>query len=195
VRQPVLSIQQCEAAPVEDEAFGEARLTAMFHDHFDFIWRLLRRSGLPENDADDAAQQVFIVATQKLDRIEVGSERTYLYGKALSTAQNYRRTARRRPELEPLGDSEPSWGQRPDQRAELAEAWSLLDELLEQMPPELSRVLALSEIEELQLKEIAELERIPRGTAASRLRRARERFGELLTELGPDHPFGEAHEH
>lgn len=195
VRQSVLSIQESEAVPVEDDPPSEARLTSMFHEHFDFIWRLLRRSGLPVSDADDAAQHVFIVATQKLERIEVGAERTYLYGTALRTAQNYRRTARRRPSSEPLRDSEPSREPRPDQCAELSEAWSLLDELLQKMPAQLSRVLALGEIEQLQLKEIAELEKIPVGTAASRLRRARERFGELVAELGPDKPFRQLNEY
>ena len=41
---------------------GEARLRAMRHEHFEFVWRSVRRLGVPESDADDATQQVFIVA-------------------------------------------------------------------------------------------------------------------------------------
>jgi RNA polymerase sigma-70 factor (ECF subfamily) len=40
-------------------------------------------------------------------------------------------------------------------------------------------VLVLADIEELSTKELAELEGVPLGTAASRLRRARERLREL----------------
>lgn len=195
VRQPALSLQRCEMGPVERSTAIEARLTAMFHDNLDFIWRLLRRSGLPASDADDAAQHVFIVATRKLEHIEPGAERTFLYGTAVRTAQNYRKMARRRPHAEPIGDSEPSREHRPDERAELSEAWSILDEILTQMPSELSRVLALCEIEQLQTKEIAELESIPQGTVASRLRRARERFAALAAELGPRRPFRDSHGH
>src|SRR5688572_2532517 len=44
-------------------------LEQLIHAHFRFIWRLLRRLGLPESDADDAAQQVFLIAHGKLQRI------------------------------------------------------------------------------------------------------------------------------
>jgi hypothetical protein len=62
---------------------GEAALRALVDAHFDFIWRLFRRMGLSHADADDAAQHVFITATEKFDVIALGSERTFLYGVAL----------------------------------------------------------------------------------------------------------------
>ncbi|MET0413846.1 MAG: sigma factor-like helix-turn-helix DNA-binding protein, partial [Polyangiaceae bacterium] len=45
---------------------------------------------------------------------------------------------------------------------------------------ELRRVLVLSEIEQLTAKQIGELEGLPAGTVASRLRRARGTFDDLL---------------
>lgn len=171
----------------------EARLAAIVNDHFDFIWRLLRRIGLDPNDADDAAQQVFMTATQKLDRIRLGSERTFLYGTALRVAANARRSSRRRSGDLPLSDSHPHEGAGPADHLELGRARALLDVLLARLPGELARVLILAEIEELEVKEIAELEQIPVGTAASRLRRARARFQEELAALGPRNPFGADH--
>jgi RNA polymerase sigma-70 factor (ECF subfamily) len=44
-------------------------------------------------------------------------------------------------------------------------------------------VLVLFELEELEVKQIAELQRIPIGTAGSRLRRAREEFAAIVRRL------------
>src|SRR6188768_3725315 len=78
------------------EGKPDARARALVDDHFDFVWRLLRRLGVPEADADDAAQQVFIVGTRRLADIPVGNERTFLYGSALRVASNMRRNSARR---------------------------------------------------------------------------------------------------
>jgi RNA polymerase sigma-70 factor (ECF subfamily) len=48
------------------------------------------------------------------------------------------------------------------------------------MSPDLRRVLVLAEIEQLSNQQIAELEAMPKGTVASRLRRARAEFYALL---------------
>ncbi len=165
------------------------RAAAVVADHFEFIWRLLRRAGRGPADADDAAQQVFMTAAQKLSRIAPGSERAFLYGTARFVAANARRRNRRRDAETPVPESHPVAGEGPEARAELGQAWALLDELLRQLPDELGRVLVLAEVEQIEVKEIAELEGIPVGTAASRLRRARERFHVLLDGLGARHPF------
>lgn len=192
VRHSSLSLALPEAGVARSREAGEARLAAIVTDHFEFVWRLLRRNGLTPEDADDATQQVFMTATQKLDRIRPGSERTFLYGTALRVAANARRSTRRRGFAQLLPETHPDRGAGPEARVELARAWALVDTLLAALPGELARVLALAEIEELEVKEIAELERIPVGTAASRLRRARERFQQELAARGPRNPFGGA---
>jgi DNA-directed RNA polymerase specialized sigma24 family protein len=78
----------------------------------------------------------------------------------------------------------------PERCAELSRACSLLDELLAALPDPLRRVLVLAEIEQLEVAEIAALERIPTGTAASRLRRARSQFSALLRRNAHRNPFG-----
>ena len=67
------------------------RLSALMRDGFDAVWRLLRRLGLPADAADDAAQEVFLVAARRLGEITPGSERSFLYGAALRIAQTARR--------------------------------------------------------------------------------------------------------
>ena len=43
-----------------------ARVAAMLHAHFRDVWRIVRRFGVPENCADDATQEVFIIASRRL---------------------------------------------------------------------------------------------------------------------------------
>lgn len=188
---------EMQESPLEDGRTSGARpgpdprARALFESHFDFIWRLLRRQGLSAPDADDAAQQVFMIAAQKLDAIAEASARSFLYGTALRVAANARRGASRRREIvEETLDAREGGAAAPDERAELVRAWALLDELMAELPTELARVLALAEIEQVEVAEIAELEGIPVGTAASRLRRARASFRELLAGVQHRNPFG-----
>ena len=150
----------------------------MIQTQFDFVWRSLRALGVSSANADDAAQQVFWVAAQKLESIVVGSERAFLFGTVRGVAANARRADARRIEthderalehtVEPALD--------PEQALAAAQARNLLERVLQQMPEELRNVLVLFELEELTTPTIAEVLEIPPGTVASRLRRAREEF-------------------
>jgi RNA polymerase sigma-70 factor, ECF subfamily len=155
------------------------RLASLFEDHAGFVARTLRRLGIPDRDVDDGLQEVFLVAQSKLDTIEVGKERSFLFGIARRRASTLRRSsyrASRRDErsLDGLDITEPP----PDssERTEQEHARVLLDEMLDALPLDLRTVLVLHELEEMDSQEIAELIGIPVGTVASRLRRAREKF-------------------
>jgi len=163
-------------------AQGEA--TQVVAMHFDFIWRLLRRLGVAEADVDDAAQQVFLTATSKGLRGEAARARPFLYGVALRVAANFRRAARRRREVseDAMGDPHAP-DLAADDVADLRRARAVLDAILEEMPDELRVVFILSEIEQMTAASIAELERIPPGTVASRLRRARQLFRMRLASV------------
>ena len=162
----------------------EVRARALVNDHFDFVWRLLRRLGIPEADADDAAQQVFIVGTRRLADIPVGNERTFLYGSALRVASTMRRDSARRQRFMQSGAAESDEVVRtPHEEVERREALALLDELLSAMDTEQREVFVLCEIEELSAPEVATIVAAPVGTVASRLRRARQTFTESLERL------------
>jgi RNA polymerase sigma-70 factor (ECF subfamily) len=163
--------------PASSASASPERLAALVHEHYAFVWRLLRRLGIGEGDADDAAQQVFLAAASRLARVEGGHERAFLYGVALNVGARARRSFGRRREepLEAAGEREapePS----AERLLELRQARALLDRLLDEMPEELRVVFVLFELEELSTPEIAELCELPVGTVASRLRRAREDF-------------------
>jgi RNA polymerase sigma-70 factor, ECF subfamily len=169
-----------EAAPIAvpaRSAATDARLRAMLDEHFDFIWRSLRRFGLSDDRADDAAQQVFVVAARKLSSINPGSERSFLFGTALRVASDLRRSASYRREV-PCEDAglDLESELRTDDLVDRHRARALLDAMLEAMDLELRTVFVLFEIEEMTTGEISDVLGIPHGTVASRLRRAREEF-------------------
>ncbi|HEY6725151.1 MAG TPA: sigma-70 family RNA polymerase sigma factor [Polyangiaceae bacterium] len=172
-----------ELTPVPVARLGDAdgepdrRLHREVRDNFEFVWRLLRRLGLSPSDADDATQQVFIVLARKINDLSPGKERAFLYGTAVRIAWRARRTLeRRREELSPIIADEAGLCPAPDQLLLHRQARAVLDEILGAMPLAVRTVFVLFELEGLNLSEIAETLRLPRGTVASRLRRGREDF-------------------
>ena len=172
----------------------ELRLSCMVTGQFAFVWRLLRRMGVPASDADDAAQQVFLVAAQRIRDIAVGSERSFLCSTALHVGSRFRRShARKREDLG--GDLDAHVDQAPSQEEQLdrQRARSALDQILAEMPLELRAVFVLYEIEQLTSVEIAELISVPVGTVASRLRRARDDFRARVSRAEARRNFGGQH--
>jgi len=157
---------------------GDAdRISAFVREHFSFVWRVLRRLGLSASDADDVAQRVMLVVARRIADIEPGHERPFLYQTAAFLASREHRTQRRRledprPELD--DESHPA----PDPERLLAQrrAREKLDAILGRMPDDLRAAFVLFEIEGLSKAEVARALGIAEGTAASRLRRAREDF-------------------
>ncbi|MES1173890.1 MAG: RNA polymerase sigma factor [Myxococcales bacterium] len=169
----------------------ERTIRALVSEQHGFVWRVLRGFGLSAADAEDAAQQVFMIAARKLQDIAPGRERAFVYGAALRVANNARRGLRRRREVpsdDELDNAEPE-SAGPERKSELVRAQSLLAELLRELPEKLRRVLVLAEVEQLEVPEIAALEGIPVGTAASRLRVARQQFRAQLEAARHRNPF------
>jgi RNA polymerase sigma-70 factor, ECF subfamily len=165
-------------------AAADARLRAMVDAHFDFVWRSLRRLGVPAADVDDCAQQVFLVASRKLEDLQAASERAFLFGTAWRVASDARRARARRREVTE-DDALDAADQRPDpeQIADQRQARALLDEVLDALPMDLRAPFVLFELEELPTAEIAAMLDLPTGTVASRLRRAREEFQSIVARL------------
>jgi len=175
--------EKVELTPVPKARLGDAegesdrRLHREVRDNFAFVWRLLRRLGLSPSDADDATQQVFIVLARKINDLSSGKERAFLYGTAVRIAWRARRSLeRRREELSSVIAEEAALSPAPDQLLLHRQARVVLDEILDAMPLAVRTVFVLFELEGMNLTEIADTLRLPRGTVASRLRRGREEF-------------------
>lgn len=150
----------------------------MFDAHYDRVWRVLRRLGLPPAGADDGAQQVFEVASQRLADIEAGKERAFLCATATRIAHRLRQTHARELPTEELPEAQAEGS--PDEALERKQQRALLERVLASLDEDLRTVLVLAEVEGLSKREVAEALDIPEGTAASRLRRAREAFNEAV---------------
>ena len=166
------------ADPPRARHSNATRQANMAAQHYQFIWRSLRRLGVAEQGVDDAAQQVFVLATEKIASIALGSERAFLFQTAVRIAMSIRRTYAQRREamvgndLDAIVDPAPL----PDATTEEAQRRKHLDKLLDALPMDLRTVFVLYEIEGIDSPQIASMLDIPVGTVASRLRRARETF-------------------
>lgn len=169
-----------ELEPVNPDTKNK-RLAQLIADHYALVWRNVRRLGVPEADADDAVQEVFLVAARNLDAIE--QERGYLLRTCMFVASHARRTIQRRREVsdDQRLDEEVDRAARPDESAEASQARQQLQLVLNQMPEELRAVFVLFELERFTMAEIADIMNLRSGTAASRLRRAREVFMTLAS--------------
>jgi RNA polymerase sigma-70 factor, ECF subfamily len=164
----------------------ELRIARALGDHFASVWRSLRRLGVSESLADDAAQQVFVAFAQRIDVIEPGREHPYLMGIAVRVAANFRRQrARSREDPVELLDESPSSARDPESLLLEQQRRQRLDEALATLPDVQRQVFVLYEIEGFSMPEIARALEIPLGTAASRLRRAREAFETWVCEHLP----------
>src|SRR5512139_1550190 len=75
----------------------------VYDEHLAFVWRSLRRLGVPEAAVKDAVQDVFVVVHRRLAEFEERAQvSTWLFRICMRTAKDYRRRAHVRREV--LGD-------------------------------------------------------------------------------------------
>lgn len=165
------------------EAFGQ--LVERYQDRlFNTLTRVLGSA----EDAQDAAQDAFVQAFQKLNTFQGNAAfYSWLFRIALNSAISQKRKTRRvtasvdaareRTGSEPV-DSNPS--AQPEHPAEVAERCALLQSALAQLGEEFRTVLVLKEMEGFKYDEIAELVGCPIGTVRSRIHRARTELRQIL---------------
>lgn len=176
-------------------AKGEPRLvvkpgTAMnfediYNEHFDYVWRMVRRVGVMEAAIDDVVQNVFIIVHRKLPAFEGRSKvRTWIYGIVRRVVSDYRRSRSRRNPTMPI--EEPVQDERIPSPADLVErqqANAMLHDILSKLDEEKREVFVLAEMEQMTAPEIAELTGAKLNTVYSRLRAARAFFNQAVARL------------
>jgi RNA polymerase sigma-70 factor (ECF subfamily) len=167
-----------------------ARLSAelpvqWFRLHFDAVYRLVARLGVPRHSVDDVVQEAFIAANRRRADIGEGQERRFLIGIAVRLSSNHRQRAWVRREVIHTEVLEQSVSPLPD-----AEQMLIEKELRQELAQVLSHlsvahraVFVLYELEGFNVPEIAEALGLPVGTVASRLGRARAKFSRVATRL------------
>ena len=165
---------------------GNARsmtLEEIYEKHVDFVWRTLRRMGVPHGDLGDAVQSVFLTVHRSLSGFEGRSSiTTWLFTVCRSVARERRNSSHLRHEVfdQIVLDTEV------DLRADVAalverrEQVALLESLLDRLDVDQRNVLVLFELESLSGEEIGEALSIPLGTVYSRLWAARKAFRQAL---------------
>jgi RNA polymerase sigma-70 factor (ECF subfamily) len=170
-----------KAAAVVGPPDRHARIRWMVDEYFDFVARTLRKAGVPAADLDDEVQRTFITVARRMDDVELGAERSFLFQVAVNLASHSRRKLARRREV--LDDRPPERVDAcatPEHLTGRKEMRALLDDVIGNMDQSLRTVFLLHEFDEMNLTEIATDLGIPRGTVASRLRRARTQIREHL---------------
>lgn len=155
---------------------GLGAFADVYEEHFEFVWRSVRRLGVPEAALDDAVQDVFVVVHRRAAEFEGRSSvRTWLFGIVVHVARAYRRrrVVENAADPDTLPDSRP-----PSQEAAMqaAEAMRLLHEVLDTLDDDKREVLVLMELEEMTAPEAAEVLSIKLNTVYTRLRAARRDF-------------------
>jgi RNA polymerase sigma-70 factor (ECF subfamily) len=152
-----------------------------------FVMRRLSELGVREADLPDLCQEVFLVVHGKRDMLrEVGRMDLWLREICRRVAAGYRRRAGYR--LEVLGWDET---ERPDPGAATVDEpdhgpmLALLRRALNHLDDESRDLLALHDVGEMPLSELAKLVAHDRKTVRSRLARARRRVSHWVSDRGP----------
>jgi RNA polymerase sigma-70 factor (ECF subfamily) len=163
----------------------------LFETHLSFVWRNLRRLGVPEAIVEDAAQDVFLVVHRRWDTWEAGRStvETWLFGIVLRVAHNHRRTQRRRLAwLLPAPDralrETPSHADGPIEILAQREALVIFERVLAAIDPDKRAIFLMVDVEGLTVPETAATLGINLNTAYWRLGKARAAFHRALAKLG-----------
>ena len=156
--------------------------TAVYEDHFAFVWRSARRLGVPQRYLDDAVQDVFIVVHRRLADFEGRSSiKSWLFAIARRVAHDHRRRVSRKEQNEPLDDAMPDpHTATPLEQAARAEASQILQQFLANLDDDKRDAFVLAELEQMTVPEIAAATSANVNTVYSRLRAARQAFDQVV---------------
>ena len=177
------------AGPTTPAENGQPRIRRFVEDHLRLVVRTLRRAGVPPSDIDDEVQRTFVVAARRLDDVHLGAERSFVFQVALNVAAHSRRKmARRRELLLPEGPERIEAMATPEYFAGRRQLQKRIDAVIDTIPEPMRSTFTAFAFHEMDLNEIAAHFRVPRGTVASRLRRARAFLREhvAMIELASD---------
>jgi len=167
--------------PVRHMSQDEACLEA-FQQELDYIHRMLLYFGTAPSELEDLAQNVFLALRRSWHQYDPTRPlRPYLFGIAFRIAASHSRKRRREIAfgIIDVDDAAPD----PDEALQKKQARALVLAALERIPIPRRAVLVLRDLEDVPVEQIASAFAIPRFTAYSRLRKARQEFETALRRL------------
>ncbi len=167
-----------------------AGFEAVYESMVDYVWNVVCRMGVPQADAEDVVQEVFVTVYRRLGEFEGRAQlKTWVFRIAVHLVQHYFRTQARKPgdrasakgtEIHGLVDQ---WENGPANQVERRERYDALDGVLGQLDESKRLVFVLAEVEQLTLVEIGEVVGANPNTVATRLRAARQAFEKALARF------------
>lgn len=173
---PMQTSAERREAPVQPASFE-----ALYEAQVDFVWRTVRRLGVPPEGLDDAVQEVFLIVHRRLAEFEPRAKvSTWLFAICLRVVADVRRRHRRKPQPESLSPALVDPAQGPHELTAQAEALRQLDAVLDTLDEKKRAVFVMAEVEQLTVPEMAEVLGENLNTVSSRLRAARQHFEQAL---------------
>lgn len=172
-----------DAPSTATEPPGTGLLADLFARHRPELLRMLLGVLRDRDRAEDALQATFARAIERAAEVDARTARGWLFRVAYNEAITARRTRARHRRHEPGL----AW-LREARRGEPAdplirdEAIAAVRRALEELPPETAAVIRARIVEEKTFATIAEEQRIPLGTALTRMRRGLERLAHRLRD-------------
>jgi len=163
-----------------DDKNGRHALTleGIYREHWRYVWRCVRRMGVPEGRLEDVTQDVFIVAGRNLATFEGRSSiQTWLYSIAFRVAQEHHRKHLREQRPDP---HVAKLAQTPEDQVQQREAAATLHTLLGDLDEDQRRIFVQIEIEGVPAADLAEAHGLSVNTIYSRLRLARRKVERAL---------------
>jgi RNA polymerase sigma-70 factor (ECF subfamily) len=170
-------------APLDDDA--ARALSAVNEAHLDYVWRSLRRLGVPEREREDLCHDVFVAFQRTRARFDGERPiRPWLFGICYRVVSDWRRRASTRREVlddEPIDHADRRC-ERPvgEEAIEARERRRLVEIGLAALDLDKRAVLVLHDVDGCSMPEIAEALGVPLNTLYSRLRIARQRFADAV---------------
>jgi RNA polymerase sigma-70 factor (ECF subfamily) len=171
-----------------DVAAPPTTFAAIYDAWFDDVSRWLLALGAPAADAEDLAQEVFLVVRRRLVDFDHRNVAGWLFRIASRQVAAYRRRrwfksvlSRRRDDERELTEL-PHEGDSPAAALETKERRRVLEQLLQRMSDKRRATFVLFEVEGYSGEEIARIQGIPVATVWTRLHHARKEFFGLVDD-------------
>jgi RNA polymerase sigma-70 factor (ECF subfamily) len=191
MKRPIASSSLSAAPPADEELVDRCRLgdtnawRLLYERHSPSVHRFISALGIPVEEREDAAQDVFMAVYRSLGSFRGEAQlSTWIYRIAARHAVRMGRRRRVREFLSVLALREPPPPAPPDP-SERASHLHMLDRMLTRLNPKKRTVFVLFEIEGLKVDEIARVVGCPENTVWSRLHHARSEMLKMARRSGP----------
>jgi RNA polymerase sigma-70 factor, ECF subfamily len=152
----------------------------LFRRYYARVVRWVHAMGVTGTEAEDVAQDVFLIAHRSFARLHADAAATgWLFGISRRATANHRR-ARTRERARRQRADEPCELPNPEQSTSRREAASILQRFLAELPEEQQLVFILFELEGLSASEAAEVLGVSTDAVYSRARMARDKLARVV---------------